>query len=376
MFAAPQDGSAQATFGRVELQLARALKKKGVVLADVDALFPPPAAASSEEGDKLFAAGREAYDNLDFEAAMKALTEAAVFFIKRPTAAKAEQLSEIFLFLGAAELQDGAKAAAQKELTRALQMNPALAPDSKYFGADVQAAFIAAQREMGKRPKGVLSVQSVPSGAEVEAFGLGYGMTPVAEIELPAGRYMVRLIRPGFAPAAAFPEVIAGQVVAVQQPLEAAPALLRLREQAQKMIGRQTFQNAALPLDAVAVATAMKARFLVMVSVSSDPKGLPQVELQVWNIDTSDRLTAVKFDADADGRGCEIGAEAVQAFVSRPGPAAPLARKVQMSEGEPVFKRWWFWAAAGVVAAGAVTVGVVAAQPHSSGGFNIVLGQP
>jgi hypothetical protein len=49
---------------------------------------------------------------------------------------------------------------------------------------------------------------------------------------------------------------------------------------------------------------------------------------------------------------------------------------VQPSEGAPVFKQWWFWTAVGVVAAGGVTAGVVAAQPRNSGGFNVVLGQP
>jgi hypothetical protein len=377
VFAAGQDTVAQNIAGRVEVEFARALKKKGVSLVNLEAVFPPPAPVSSEEGDKLFADGRDAYDNLDFDAATRSLTQAAVFFIKRPSAAKAEQLSEIFLFLGASELQNGAKAAAQKEFTRALQMNPALAPDNKYFGADVQGAFSAAQKEMGKRAKGVLSVDSTPSGAEVEAFGLSYGMTPVAEIELPAGRYMVRLTRPGFAPTAAFPEVVGGQTSDVRQALEAAPELIAVRQKAEKLIGKQTFETDALPPGAVDVAKSMKGRFLVMLAVTSDAKMQPKVELQVWNANTGDRLTGVKFDVDGDGRGYETGAEAVQAFISRPGPAvAANAKSVQPSGGEPVFKKWWFWTAVGVVAVGGVTAGVVAAQPRDSGGFNVVLGQP
>jgi len=377
VFVAGQDTVAQSTAGRVEVEFTRALKKMGIALVDVGAVFPPPPAASAEEGDKLFAAGREAYDNLDFEASAKALSEAAVFFIKNPTAARPEQLAEIFLFLGASELQNGAKPAALKEFTRALQMNPSLAPDTTYFGSDVQAAFGAAQKQMGKRPKGGLTVESVPSGAEVEAFGLSYGLTPVAEIELPAGRYLVRLTRPGFAPAAAFPDVQAGKAAEVRQTLQAAPGLITARQNAEKLIG-QALGTDALPPGAVELAQSMRSRFLVMLAVTSDAKLAAKVELQVWNVNTGDRLTGVKFDADADGRGYETGAEAVQAFVSRPAPAAVATapKKLQPSEGDGVLKQWWFWTAVGVVAVGGVTAGVVAAQPRGSGGFNTALGQP
>lgn len=375
VFASGQDTVAQGLAGRVEVELTRALKKKNVQLVDVAALFPAPAPVSAEEGDKLFAAGREAYDNLDFDAASKALAQAAVFFIKRPSAAKPEQLSEIFLFLGASELQNGAKAAALKEFTRALQMNPALAPDSKYFGSDVQTAFAAAQKEMGKRPKGSLAVESTPSGAEVEAFGLSYGLTPVSEIELPAGRYLVRLTRPGFAPSAAFPEVLAGQTAEVRQTLEASPALLALHEKAQKLISRIPFEAEQLPPAAAQVASALKGRYLVLAAVTSDAKLAPKIELQVWNASTGDRLKGVKFNADADGY--DTAADAVQAWISRPGQAVAAAVvKEEASGGEPVFKKWWFWTAVGVVAVGGVSAGVVAAQPRSSRGFNVVLGQP
>ncbi len=373
VFAAGQDSVANGIAGKVEVELMQALNRKGVALADLAALFPPPAPSPSDEGDKLFAQGREAYDNLDFDAANKALTEAAVYFIKRPNAAKAEQLAEIFLFLGASELQNGAKAAALKEFARALQMNPALAPDPKYFGNDVQMAFATAQKEMSKRPKGVLTVESEPAGAEVEAFGLAYGMTPIGDIELPAGRYMVRVTRPGFAPGAAFPEVIGGQTADVKIPLEGAPDYVAARARAEKLIGRQAFATDALPPGAVDVAKTMRSRYLVMVAVTTGAQAKPTMELQVWNANTSDRLTGIKFDSN----GYETAAEAVHVFIARPEAAiAAAGTAVQPSGDEPVFKKWWFWTAVGVVAAGGVTAGVVAAQPRDSGGFNPALGQP
>ncbi len=373
VFAAGQDAAANGIAGRVEVELMKALKKKGVALADLAALFPAPAAPSSDEGDKLFTEGREAYDNLDFDAANQALTQAAVFFIKRPASAKAEQLAEIFLFLGASELQNGAKAAALKEFARALQMNPSLAPDPKYFGTDVQTAFANAQKEMSKRPKGILTVVTEPAGADVEAFGLAYGMAPLTDIELPAGRYMVRVTRPGFAAAAAFPEVVGAQTADVKIPLEGAPDYLAARAKAGMLIDRRVFAADALPPAAIEVARTMRSRFLVMVSVSTGSLAKPSMELQVWNTHTSDRLEGIKFDAE----GFETAAEAVHVFVSRPEAAiAGGGKAMQPSDDAPVFKKWWFWTAVGVVAAGGVTAGVVAAQPRDSGGFNPALGQP
>ena len=383
VFAAGEDTVAKTIAGRVEIEFTKALKKKGVALADIEAQFPPPAAESGEEGDKLFTAGKEAYDNLDFDGAAKTLAQAAVFFIKRPSAAQPEKLAEIFLFLGASELQNGAKADAQKEFTRALQMHPALAPDSKYFGADVQGAFTAAQKEMGARPKGKLSVQSIPAGAEVEAFGLSYGKTPVPEIELPAGRYMVKLTREGFAPSIAFPEVAAKETVEVNQALQGGPLYMIVRDQAVPLITRQNFDGAKLSPAAIETAKDMKTRFLVVALISTSGKG-SNVEVQVWNANTGDRLKGVKFEITSEGGSYDTGAEAVSAWLTHPTAAVAAAGEeevteegVQPSEGGSVLKKWWFWTAVGAVAVGAgVTTAVVASQPHGRGGFNTALGQP
>ena len=43
----------------------------------------------------------------------------------------------------------------------------------------------------------------------------------------------------------------------------------------------------------------------------------------------------------------------------------------------PVYKKWWFWTAVGVVAVGSVTaIGVGAANSPSGRPFNVVLGIP
>lgn len=386
VFATGQDAAAQGVAGRIELEFGKALKNKGVTLVDPAKVFPPPAPASSEEGDALVKTGREAYDNLDFEAGSKALADAAVFFIKNPSAANADTLSEIFLYLGASELQTGskeAKAAAAKQFTRALQMNPGLVPDAKYFGADVLKEFAAAQKELGKKPKGTLTVESTPGGAEVEAFGLSHGSTPIANIELPAGRYLVRLTRPGYAPATVFPDIPGGGKAEIKQTLEANPSLVMVRQKAEPLIKKEVFDADALPPAAVDVATSMQGRFLVMLSVSTG-KAMPHVQAQVWNVNTHERLKGLEFDVDPDGLGYQTAAEQVQTFFSKPtavaatvAPVADEDQPVKPSGGDGVLKQWWFWTAVGVVAVGGgVTAGVVASQPSGSRGFNVVLGQP
>ena len=381
VFAAPQDPGAANATGRAELEMVRALRRKTVSLADVDEAFPPPPPASDEEGLKLFAEGKQAYDNLDTDGAAKALTNAAVWFIKHPEAATPEKLSDIFIFLGASELANGAKKEAQKELARAIEMNPAAQPDPKFFDKDVQALFAAAKKELQSRPKGTIQVSSEPSGAEVTIGGESRGITPIDKIELAAGRYVVTFTRPGFARTAAFPEVKEGKDLEVKQKLVTSNAYQALRDKAAGLINKSTLTaTTRLPLAAEDVGKALKSRYLVMVAVATGAGGTT-CTAYTWDLNTGNRLNDVSFAVDADGESALKAAEKIREWINTANTAVaalppPPPEAVQPSAGGPVYKQWWFWTAVGaVVVAGGVTAGVVAAQPHDQG-FNVLLARP
>ena len=75
-------------------------------------------------------------------------------------------------------------------------------------------------------------------------------------------------------------------------------------------------------------------------------------------------------------------AKKIGAFIAKPGSAAVAAAEVtenpeEPSAGGPVYKKWWFWTAVGVVAVGGITAGAVAGANNSGGRpFNVVLGTP
>ncbi|MFT3837983.1 MAG: PEGA domain-containing protein [Myxococcaceae bacterium] len=379
VFAASQDAAAADETGRAELEMVRALRRKTVSLADVDAVFPPPPPASDADGMQLFANGKQAYDNLDTEASAKSLAEAAVWFIKHPEAATPEKLSDIFIFLAAAELQNGNKKDAQKDLVRAIEMNPAAQPDPKFFDASVQKLFEAAKKELQSRAKGTIKVSSDPSGAEVEIGGESRGITPIAPLELPSGRYVVTFTRPGFQRTAAFPEVKENKEADVKQKLVTSPAYQSLRDQAAALITPVNLgATGKPPPGAEDVAKAIKARYLVLVSVAAGAAG-PACTAYVWDVNTGNRLNDVTFALDADGEGALKAADKIREWMNMVSALPPptVVAEEKPSAGGPVYKQWWFWAGAGAVVAiaGGVTAGVLASQPHDQG-FNVLLARP
>ena len=123
VFAFAEDTIAERMAGKVEIELAERLTKKNVQMVNIGALFPATK-ESTAEGDALVKDGKEAYDNLDLDAAIAKLTDAALFFIKHPELTDPKKLAEVFVYLGAAEQQNGVKTFA-KEFARAMKHSAA-----------------------------------------------------------------------------------------------------------------------------------------------------------------------------------------------------------------------------------------------------------
>ena len=75
-------------------------------------------------------------------------------------------------------------------------------------------------------------------------------------------------------------------------------------------------------------------------------------------------------------------AKKISGFIARPTSAVvavkePVETVEEPGSSTPVYKKWWFWTAVGVVAVGgATTAGVVAANNSGGRPFNVVLGIP
>lgn len=361
----------EAAAAKSEAELSKALEGASVSLVDVPAAFPLP--ARDETGDKLVKDARQAYDDLDYEGAATKWTEALEFFVKNPHLADARSLGDAHFFVGALAIQNGGKTHAKKateEFVRALLNNPDLTCDPQVYGADVKKAFDKALTELSSKGVGALTIDSSPPGATVSLRGKELGMTPIAEApSVPVGRHLLTFTKPGYEPAGAFADV-SKEGVSAKPTLTAAPGYIEVRDAATALVGKGVGAKGSIPPGARKLGEIVKSRFLVLSDGAT---------AEVWDVETGNRVSGLSLSAE------ELGetAKKIGAFVAKPGNSAVAAAEVsdtaeEPGAGGPVYKKWWFWTAVGVVAVGGITAGAVAAGSNNSGGrpFNVVLGIP
>lgn len=358
----------EAAAAKSEADLSRALEDATVPLVDVPAAFP--LAPRDEAGDKLVKDARQAYDDLDYEGAATKWTEALEFFVKHPHLADAKTLGDAHFFVGALAVQNGGKSQSKKateEFVRALLNNPDLTCDPQVYGADVKKAFDKALTEVSAKGVGPLAADSNPPGATVTLRGKELGRTPIAEApSVPVGRHLLLFTRPGYEPAGAFADVTR-EGASAKPTLTPAPGYLEVRDAATALVGKGVGVKGPVPAGAKKLGDIVKARFLVLSDGAT---------AEVWDVESGNRLGGLSLSAEE----LTETAGKIGAFIAKPASAAVAAAEVTPEEpgaGGPVYKKWWFWTAVGVVAVGGVTAAGVAAANNSGGRpFNVVLGIP
>ncbi|MEW5741829.1 MAG: PEGA domain-containing protein [Myxococcota bacterium] len=367
VFVVGADREKAAAADQLEAKLTRALDDAKVELTDLESLFPLPAV--DDTGAKAFAEAKKGFDDLDYEPALANAHKALEAFTAHPESATAAELADVHFFIGAVSMQLSGKAAAKKAqefFARALLYNPDLQLNAELYGNEAKKAFEKAKQEVSGRGMGPLTITSTPAGAQVLLRDKSLGLTPLAEPpSVLAGRHLVKLSRPGFAPFGAFADVSSGGAT-VEATLSAAPGYAEAREVATTLLTNGV-GSGKVPPTARKLGEVMKARFLVVAVKRGDDS-----PLEVWDVETGNRLGDVTLSDDAS---LATAATRVKDFVDHPSPLAPVAATVEQGGGDPVYKKWWFWTAVGVVVVGSATaVGVAAAS--SKPGYNVVLGTP
>jgi hypothetical protein len=100
----------------------------------------------------------------------------------------------------------------------------------------------------------------------------------------------------------------------------------------------------------------------------------------VWDVESGNRLTGLSLSAEE----LSTTGKKIAGFIAKPGAAAVAAAEpgdgssvTASGEGGPLYTKWWFWTAVGVVAVGGATAaGVAAANNSGPKPFNVVLGTP
>lgn len=348
----------------LEADLTAALEAQGLTVVKVGERFPAPAPDGAAAARAL-QGGKDAYDNLDFDAAVSQLSEAASQWTKAPASAQPGQLAEAFLLLGAARLQAGAKADALADLTRAQELEPALAPDWKLYGADVKKAFDDVRKALAARPRVKVQLVSSPPGASVTERGAALGVTP-CEVSLSQGRHLLVFTRPGHVPAGVLQELKGGEVTVTLSP---APAYQKARDLAARTVTAEVFGARALPPSARELGQAYGAQVVVAAVVDGQA-----ATLQGWDLGAQTRLTDVTLGA--------LGPEAAQGAAGKVASwmknslVASVEDATKPEAPTPVFKKWWFWTGVGVVAAGAAATAVAVAVPKGPKVPIVVLTSP
>lgn len=361
----------EAAAAKSEADLSKALEDASVPLVDVPAAFP--LAPRDDAGDKLVKDARQAYDDLDYEGAATKWIEALEFFVKHPHLADAKTLGDAHFFVGALAVQNGGKSQSKKateEFVRALLNNPDLTCDPQVYGADVKKAFDKALTEVSGKGVGPLAADSNPPGATVTLRGKELGKTPITEApSVPVGRHLLLFNRPGYEPAGAYADV-SKEGGSAKPTLTPAPGYLEVRDGATALVGKGVGVKGPLPAGAKKLGGIVKARFLVLSDGAT---------AEVWDVEGGNRLSGLSLSAEE----LSESAKKIGAFIAKPGGAAAVAAAdvtetpEEPGAGGPVYKKWWFWTAVGVVAVGGVTAAGVAAANNSGGRpFNVVLGIP
>lgn len=364
VFAIPRSAGAEPAAIRLQAELTRLLgSKPDVTLVDLATVFPPPEPPSAQEGDALYEQGKEAYDNLDPEAAAGKFTSAAEAYEKHPASLKPQRLAKTFIFLGASQLLNGDKEGATGSFLRALAADPGTQPDQGLFDSNVHTAFTDAQQQFNSLKPGSLDIDSKPAGARVTVRGEDVGVTPLKNVPVHPGRHPVLITLPGYAPYASYPQVASERTAEVKPQLEPLPAMAEAIATATRASTEKSFDSDKMPPELTALADKLGARYMVLAAVQQ--KKSPEAVLQVWDVRTKNRLRGVEIELQSKSaeRSTVAAADRVHGFLT----GRLLADSGSDSKMPQLVKKPWFWAAV-VGGAAVVTGGILYATQSNKGG--------
>jgi tetratricopeptide (TPR) repeat protein len=340
----------------------------------------------------LFESARISYESLEIDTAIEQFEQALEIYEDNIAhVSDITLISDCLLYVGAAQLLQGASRTARSTIQQMLVIDPARRPDPDLFPPSVTEAFEAEAGRVDRLREGRLDVTSDPPGADVYVDGIYQGPAPVELPGLKTGRHYVRVRAQGY--------VEAGQVVDIgfRRPTSVELSLERtvdgvavadmLREIADQL-GRSpreaglTIQSLGQMLEVEVLATAF---------ISQGDDGI-MVRLESWNVaegSTVQSETVGPFEASG-----VVVAGSVQPPFEELLRATWTSMNVRQTDDEPiveqqpppppppppprpVWRQWWFWTVIGAVVVGAgvglgVGLGTANQEPGLTNGEVII----
>jgi hypothetical protein len=334
--------------------------------------------------------GRECLLNLALEDATDAFQTARVLLRKHlQWLDDPDPLIVVLMGLAESLAAGGQRDAARAAYREVLVLSPGYEPDPGQVPTKLRSLFDTVREKTSQELAGSLSVTCAPTGAEVELDGLTVGTTPVVKGGVPAGLHALRVHKDGFKTLRTPVEVTAGEstVVSDKLPPLVVPELIRRTRRALAGSGKE--RPAVLARDMVKIAE-LPAVVLSQVAQGADDKKVLVIAVVLAASEHPYRYGA-RLEA---GREAEVGktlawqvSDALDGSLPPPAPPGDLGlvftRKLLGEPGvtkivkvkdppivvpipppipppkpgddyTPIWGKWWFWAGAGAVVAGAV----------------------
>ena len=346
---------------RENMRQARAFTFKD---ADI-VLGRPEDSPGPSRAKELYSKGREAYDNLELELAVKMLRMAARDLDARmDEVLDRDLLTDVYIYWGSALVLSGKKNQGEKIFRRLLVLHPDAQLDSMVFPPSLTATFNRIANEVQRSATGGLRVDSSTLGAEVWVDGIFRGISPVTLERLVEGEHIVRLVRRGHHNWGRKKTVHANSQEVIRQGLKPLPGFERLNGLCVRMsdaAGSETYSQAAGELmDWMGVERA----FFILVETGAE--GLV-VRAYYYDRISQSRLKAQKkiFDPadpsfdDMINLFCttlymDVSGQVIAGAGQSTGVETEITGRREEENGDSIVSSWWLWTAIGVVAAGGV----------------------
>ena len=346
---------------RENMSQARAFTFKDVD----DVLGRPAGPAGASLAEELYQKGREAYDNLELEEAVKLLRQAA-----RDLDARVDEVLDrktfidIYIYWGASLVLSGKKKQGEKIFRKLLVLHPDSELDSMVFPPSLSATFSRIAGEVQRSGTGGLRIDSSTPGAEVWVDGTFRGISPVVLERLAEGEHIIRLVRRGYRNWGRKKRVHAGSQEVIRQGLTPLAGFDRLKALGVRIAdeaGSDTYPEAAGELmDWLGVERA----FFFLVgpgaggfSVSAyyyDRLSRSCLKAQKKTFNPKDPSFDDMVNLFCTALYMDVSGQVISSTRpdSTPGTEISSGYTEEDTGEESVLSSWWLWTAIGVVAAG------------------------
>ncbi len=342
--------------------------------ADADRLFlgydESSLQALQDARDKL-EGGRQAYLNLELDKAIELLEGASnALELAQPVLEDGSLVYETLLLLGASYTFQGMERKAREVFQRMHVQFPGREPDPNVYPPDVVQRYRrAAPRGRAARPATV-RIETDPPGAEIFFDYVPMGRTPIDLADVPPGRHVVRLLRPGA-------QVVVQDVLLSPRQAETVSTILADQAEAEGLadavtsLEQEDFGGFTAPAPLTEVIGILGVERMGVLRVEA-AEGAEEAQVQFLVFGGNGRrLLRADGTVPLERPGLH---EALQKMLSEGFHRTITVRQARDEErvlaaapppppSSPIYEKWWFWAAVGGVAAAGTVAAVVALQP-------------